>query len=91
MDKYNKDYQIKFNIAISGFCAYFRKNVIRMTLNEMSEKCNIPVSTISNFEQGRSSNLRFVYLYLVSCETWRQKDIFINSLGSILERSYNYD
>lgn len=91
MNKYSKDYQVKFNIVVSGFCAYFRKEVICMTLNEMSAKCGIPVSTISNFEQGHSSNLRFVYLYLVSCETWQQKDIFINSLDSILERSYNYD
>lgn len=91
MDKYSKDYQVNFNNAVSGFCAYFRKKVICMTLNEMSTKCNIPVSTISNFEQGHSSNLRFVYLYLVLCETWQQKDIFINSLAAILERSYNYD
>ena len=90
MDKYSKDQQVKFNIVVSGFCAFFRKKVICITLKEMSATYDIPVSTIANFEQGRSSNLRFIYLYLNSCKTQHQRDIFINSLCTILERSsYN--
>lgn len=91
MDKYSKDQQVKFNIVVSGFCAFFRKKVICITLKEMSETYDVPVSTIANFEQGHSSNLRFIYLYLISCKTWKQRDIFISSLGAILERSYNND
>ena len=88
MDKNIKDQQLEFNFLVSSFCAFFRKKVVKITLNEMSETYDIPVSTIANFEQGRSSNLRFVYLYLTLCRTQQQKNIFINSVSAILERNY---
>ena len=89
MDKYIKDHQLEFNFLVSSFCAFFRKKVVKITLNEMSETYDIPVSTIANFEQGHSSNLRFIYLYLTLCKTQQQKNIFINSVSGILERSYH--
>lgn len=91
MSKYSIDQQIKFNFEISNLCAYFRKKVIRITLREMSIKSGIPVSTLSSFEQGRSSNLKFLYIYLVSCETQEQKKIFIDRFYEILERSFYSD
>ena len=91
MNKYSIEQQMKFNFEISALCAYFRKKVIRLTLHEMSKKSGIPVSTLSSFEQGRSSNLRFLYLYLVSCETQQQKNIFLDSVRRILDRSFYND
>lgn len=91
MSKYSIDQQMKFNFEISSLCAYFRKKVIRITLHEMSIKSGIHVSTLSNFEQGRSSNLKFIYIYLVSCETLEQRNIFIDRFREILDRSFYND
>lgn len=91
MSKYNINQQMKFNFEISALCAYFRKKVLRLTLHEMSTISGVPVSTLSSFEQGRSSNLRFIYLYLVLCETQQQKNIFIDSIRGILDRSFCND
>ena len=91
MSKYSIDQQIKFNFEISKLCAYFRKKVIRITLREMSIKSGIPVATLSSFEQGRSSNLKFLYIYLVSCETQEHKKFFIDRFREILERSFYSD
>lgn len=89
--KYSKVKQRKFMLEFGGLCAFFRKNVLHITLRELSNKSGIPVPTISSFELGRSSNLSFLYIYLVSCETETQKNILIYGIDKILERGYNYD
>ncbi len=91
MNKYSIDKQMKFNFALSSLCAYFRKKVIRITLHEMSIKSGIPLTTLASFERGRSSNLRFIYIYLVSCETQEQKNNFVASVCRILDRSFYND
>lgn len=89
--KYSNVKQRKFMSEFGGLCAFFRKNILDMTLRELSIKSGIPVPTLSSFELGRSSNLRFLYIYLVSCETESQKNILISGIDQILERGYNYD
>lgn len=91
MNKYHIDEQRAFNFEISAICAYFRRRILKLTLHELSKRSGIPISTLSSFEQGRSSNLRYIYLYLVSCETEQQKNIFIQSIDEILERNFYND
>ena len=91
MKKYNIDKQRRFNFEISTICAYFRRHVLKMTLHELSSRSNVPISTLSSFEMGHSSNLRYIYLYLISCETDKQKNIFIDSIDKLLERNYYYN
>lgn len=78
-------------LEVGGLCAFFRKEILKITLKELSNESGIPIPTLSSFELGRSSNLRFLYIYLVSCETDSQKNILIDSIDKILERGYNYD
>ena len=89
--KYSNDKQQQFMNEFGGLCAFFRKHILHITLRELSNKSGIPIPTLSSFELGRSSNLRFLYIYLVSCETESQKNILIDGIDQILERSYNYD
>lgn len=85
-DKYSFSNQKKFNFEMSTICSFFRKEILKITLKDLSEKSGIPISTLSTFEMGRSSNLRFLYIYLVSCETEKQKEIFIDCIDLILLR-----
>ncbi len=48
---------------IGKFCKYFRSEVLNLTLNEMSAKVNINISTLSSFENGRSSNCNHLISY----------------------------
>lgn len=48
---------------IGKFCKYFRSEIIKMTLNEMSNKVNIKISTLSSFENGRSTNYNHLIRY----------------------------
>ena len=89
--KYSNLHQHKFMLEFGGLCSFFRKNILHMTLRELSNKSGVPIPTLSSFELGRSSNLRFLYIYLVSCETESQKNILIDGIDQILERGYNYD
>ena len=89
--KYAMTKQRKFNFEVSTVCSYFRKHVLKITLRDLSKLSGIPVSTLSTFEMGRSSNLKFIYVYLVSCETPQQKNIFIDSIDSVLNRGFYYD
>lgn len=90
-NKYSMTRKRQFNFEVSTICGYFRRNVLKMTFREFSELTGIPISTLSAFESGRSSNLKFIYVYLVSCETEQQKNIFIDSIDSVLNRGFYYD
>ena len=89
--KYSSVRQRKFLLEVGGLCAFFRKEILKMTLRELSIESGIPIPTLSSFELGRSSNLKFLYVYLVSCETAKQKNILIDAIDKILERSYYND
>ena len=89
--KYSNVKQRKFMIEFGGLCAFFRKEILHITLRELSIKSGVPIPTLSSFELGRSSNLRFLYIYLVTCETESQNSILIDGIDQNLERSYNYD
>ena len=58
--KYSSLHQRKFMLEFGCLCAFFRKNILHITLRELSIKSGIPVPTLSSFELGRSSNLRFL-------------------------------
>lgn len=64
-------------------CKYFRKNVLHLTLKQFSKLNNKPVPSISAFENGRSTNINFLQLYLVSCETQKEKETFIRLMRMI--------
>ena len=49
---------------VGKFCKIFRVEVLKMTLEELSEKTGIKVSTLSSFENGRSKNIEHINSYL---------------------------
>ena len=91
MNKYNLQRKRKFIKHLGSICGTFRKKRLRITLRDMARKTGVPISTLNSFEQGRSSSLNVFYVYLVSCETEQQKNIFVDSIESILNRGFYYD
>ena len=68
------------NKNLGLMCKYFRKNILHLTLKQFSKLNSKPVSSISAFENGRSTNINFLQMYLVSCETQLQRNIFFRLL-----------
>ena len=60
---------------IGKFCKYFRSEVLNLTLTEMSDKVNVKNSTLSSFENGRSTNYNHVNKYY-NCGDDEQKTFF---------------
>lgn len=83
MTKYSLHRQRVFIKDVGAVCGMFRKRKLKLTLRELSELSNTPIPTISSFELGRSSNLRLIYIYLVSCETDQQAHLFMQYLVEV--------
>lgn len=64
---------------VGKFCKYFRSEKLNITLNEMSEKTNINISTLSSFENGRSTNYKHLIKYY-SLGNDEQKKFFRDNL-----------
>ena len=81
---------INFNpprTIIGQGCKLFRKKVLNLNLFELSKKTKINVSTISAFENGNSTNINHLFIYLHTCEDKEQRELFFNMLnGKIRER-----
>lgn len=64
---------------IGKFCKYFRSEVLNLTLFELSEKVNVKTTTLSSFENGRSTNYTHLNKYY-SCGNEEQKVFFRENL-----------
>ena len=63
---------------VNTYCKYYRQYVLNLTLEEFSYKIqklfkeNVPPSSISSFENGRSSNLKYISYYYRLLDTKNQ-------------------
>ena len=64
---------------IGKFCKYFRSEVLNLTLTEMSDKVNVKNSTLSSFENGRSTNFSHIIKYY-KCGDVKQREFFRENL-----------
>jgi len=73
---------MKINVnSVNEFCKLFRMNILKLSLQEVSEITGIKLSTLSSFENGRSSNLKYINVYY-SLGNEEQKEYFKNNLFS---------
>ena len=73
---------MKINVNnVNEFCKLFRKNILKLSLKEVSEKTGIKLSTLSSFENGRSNNLKYIFIYY-NLGNEEQKEYFKDNLFS---------
>ena len=73
---------MKINVnSTNEFCKLFRKNILKFSLQEVSEITGIKLSTLSSFENGRSNNLKFIFIYY-NLGDEEQKEYFKTNLFS---------
>lgn len=68
-----------FFTEIGKFCKYYRSEILNLTLDDMSKKTNVKKTTLSSFENGRSTNYHHLKRYY-KCGTDEQKEFFRNNL-----------
>lgn len=76
-----------FSDCIARNMKAFRKDVLKISLTELSMRCYVPVSTIWTFEQGNSSNINNIGWYAAACRTLEQKkqlSEYIKNLGDVV-------
>lgn len=64
---------------IGKFCKYYRTEILDLTLEQMSEKVDAKKTTLSSFENGRSTNYKHLVKYY-ECGTDEQKQFFRDNL-----------
>lgn len=75
-------------MAIHEYCKFFRTFILKKTLKEFSESIlesvgdSVSISSISNFENGRSSNIRYLEYYYKMAND-EQRATFRNGLRSV--------
>lgn len=67
--------------SINEFCKLFRMNILKLSLQEVSEITGIKLSTLSSFENGRSNNLKYIFVYY-SLGNKEQREYFKENLFS---------
>ncbi len=71
---------MKINVnSVNEFCKLFRMNILKLTLQEVTEITGIKLSTLSSFENGRSNNLKYINIYY-SLGNEEQREYFKNNL-----------
>lgn len=69
---------------IGDLCSMFRTQVLKITLDELSKISGVKLSTLSAFENGRSTNLTHIGWYLASANN-EQKTIFTKHFNDIIK------
>jgi len=64
---------------IGKFCKYYRSEILNLTLDEMSKNVNVKKTTLSSFENGRSTNYKHLNKYY-ECGTDEQRKFFRENL-----------
>lgn len=65
--------------TIGKFCKYYRTEILNLTLEQMSDQVNVKKTTLSSFENGRSTNYKHLIKYY-ECGTDEQKRFFRENL-----------
>lgn len=75
---------------IHDFCKYYRTFILKITLKELTERVkeqtgeDVTVSSVSSFENGRSTNIKYIRYYL-TVSTEEQANYFTDNLKKVVK------
>ena len=70
---------------LTNFCREFRREVLKLTLQDVENISSTPVKTLSAFENGRSTNLNHLNLYYLLCKNEEQRTLFIQGFNKAID------
>lgn len=81
----------EFINKIGFICRIYRQQNLKLTLKDMSKIIDVPISTISGFENGKSTNLGLLYQYIYISDREQIKKLATLLNYTFLETSYQND
>lgn len=78
-------------MTLQEYCKYYRTYTLKMTLKELVERVkeetgeDLSISSVSSFENNRSTNIKYV-LYYLSISTEEQVKFFTDNLKQVISR-----
>lgn len=73
---------------IGACCREHRIKVLGLTLQQFQEKTGIKLKTISNFENGRSGNLYYMFYYINLTDDSEKVDLILD-IANIMKEVVN--
>lgn len=71
---------------LGNHCRTYRKQEMGMTLKQFSKECGYNLKTLSNFENGRSSNTLLLMSYIQHIEDNGARLGFVQGVNVILDK-----
>lgn len=65
---------------IGKYCQQFRTEVLKITQSELADHFGVTSRSVSMFENGKSTNVNFIYFYWQCCPTDEIKAVFLANL-----------
>lgn len=86
MSEIDKIFRMKL---IGACCREHRINVLGLTLKQFQEKTGINLKTISNFENGRSGNVYYMFYYINLTDDSEKVDLILDIANIMKEVTNN--
>lgn len=86
MSKIDKIFRMKL---IGACCREHRIKVLGLTLEQFQEKTGIKLKTISNFENGRSGNVYYMFYYINLTDDNKKADLILDIANIMKEVANN--
>ena len=72
------------NKRVGEFCKDLRTHTLKLTLKEFCNKTSYKISTLSAFENGRSSNMKILFSYLNMVDK-KDRMNYLNEVANIIK------
>ena len=69
---------------VGELCRDLRTHTLKLTLKEFCDKTNYKISTLSAFENGRSSNIKILFSYLNMIDK-KDRMNYLNEVANIIK------
>lgn len=81
----------QFINKVGFICRIYRQQTLKLTLKDMGKMIDVPISTISGFENGKSTNIGLLYQYIFISDRQQVKQLATLLNYTFLETSYQHD
>lgn len=65
-------------VKIGEICKQFRIDILQLKLTDFAKMNDEKLQNVHAFEKGRANNIKYIYMYLDTCNDEQRKDLINN-------------
>lgn len=77
--------QLSIKKDIGNYCKSYRVNELGLTLVEFSDKVNAKFKSVSSFENGRSSSMFYLFMYMTLIQDSGARLGFLQGINGLID------